>query len=84
MCGRYVSPNEASIEREFNLVHSEWQFPPSFNVAPAQSVPVIRTVEGLHQGLASAGVTAAAAWHQQRVATPSKRVGGGRATFGKR
>jgi len=23
MCGRYVSPNEASIEREFNLVHQE-------------------------------------------------------------
>jgi hypothetical protein len=34
MCGRYVSPDEASIEREFNLVHSEWQFPSSFNVAP--------------------------------------------------
>lgn len=25
MCGRYVSPDEASIEREFNLVHTEWQ-----------------------------------------------------------
>jgi putative SOS response-associated peptidase YedK len=46
MCGRYVSPDEASIEREFNLVHSEWQFPPSFNVAPTQSVPVIRSVDG--------------------------------------
>ena len=27
MCGRYVSPDEAAIEREFNLVHTEWQFP---------------------------------------------------------
>ena len=42
MCGRYVSPDEASIEREFNLVHQEWQFPASFNVAPTQSVPVVR------------------------------------------
>jgi putative SOS response-associated peptidase YedK len=50
MCGRYVSPDEASIEREFNLVHHEWQFPPSFNVAPTQIVPVIRAVEGQHQG----------------------------------
>jgi hypothetical protein len=30
MWGRYVSPDEASIEREFNLVHSEYQFPPEF------------------------------------------------------
>ena len=46
MCGRYVSPDEASIEREFNLVHQEWQFPPSFNVAPTQTVPIVREVEG--------------------------------------
>jgi putative SOS response-associated peptidase YedK len=50
MCGRYVSPDEASIEREFNLVHSEWQFPPSFNVAPSQSVPVIRSLDGKPHG----------------------------------
>ena len=50
VCGRYVSPDEASIEREFNLVHSEWQFPSSFNVAPTQSVPVIRAVEGKPHG----------------------------------
>jgi putative SOS response-associated peptidase YedK len=42
MCGRYVSPDEASIEREFNLVHAEWSFPPSYNVAPTQDVPAIR------------------------------------------
>jgi putative SOS response-associated peptidase YedK len=58
MCGRYVSPDEASIEREFNLVHTEWQFPPSYNVAPTQDVPVIRlnkagdrTLARLHWGL---------------------------------
>ncbi len=50
MCGRYVSPDEASIEREFNLVRSEWQFPPSYNVAPTQNVPVIRSVEGKPRG----------------------------------
>jgi putative SOS response-associated peptidase YedK len=42
MCGRYVSPDEASIEREFNLVRTEWQFPASYNVAPTQNVPVVR------------------------------------------
>ena len=51
MCGRYVSPDEASIEREFNLVHMEWHFPPSFNVAPTQQVPVIRVRKGARQGI---------------------------------
>ncbi len=41
MCGRYVAPDEAAIEREFALVRSEWQFPPSYNVAPTQQVPVV-------------------------------------------
>jgi putative SOS response-associated peptidase YedK len=50
MCGRYVSPDEASIEREFNLVRAEWQFPPSYNVAPTQQVPVICAVDGQWQG----------------------------------
>jgi hypothetical protein len=40
--GRYVSPDEAPIEREFYLVHQEWQFPSSFNVAPTQQVPILR------------------------------------------
>jgi putative SOS response-associated peptidase YedK len=42
MCGRYVSPDEASIEREFNLVRTEWRFPANFNIAPSQPVPAIR------------------------------------------
>jgi putative SOS response-associated peptidase YedK len=50
MCGRYVSPDEAAIEREFTLVRTEWQFPPSFNVAPTQQVPVIRTIDGERRG----------------------------------
>lgn len=51
MCGRYVSPDEASIEREFNLVHMEWHFPSSFNVAPTQQVPTVRTQGGERQGV---------------------------------
>ena len=51
MCGRYVSPDEASIEREFNLVHMEWQFPTSFNVAPTEEVPVVRMRKGVLQGI---------------------------------
>jgi putative SOS response-associated peptidase YedK len=50
MCGRYVSPDEASIEREFNLVHQEWQFPASFNVAPTQQVPILREIDGVKRG----------------------------------
>lgn len=46
MCGRYVSPEDAAIEREFDLVHTEWQFPASYNVAPTQLVPVVRMRAG--------------------------------------
>ncbi len=51
MCGRYVSPDDASFEREFNLVRAEWQFPPSYNVAPTQQVPIVRVRDGVRQGL---------------------------------
>jgi putative SOS response-associated peptidase YedK len=51
MCGRYVSPDEASIEREFDLVHREWEFPPSYNVAPTDTVPIVRvTSNGERRG----------------------------------
>jgi putative SOS response-associated peptidase YedK len=50
MCGRYVSPDDAAIEREFNLVHTEWKFPASYNVAPTQPVPVVRQVDGERRG----------------------------------
>jgi putative SOS response-associated peptidase YedK len=46
MSRRYVSPDQISIEQEFDLVRSEWDFPTNFNVAPSQSVPVIRVIEG--------------------------------------
>jgi putative SOS response-associated peptidase YedK len=50
MCGRYVSPEDAAIEREFTLLHTEWRFPPSFNVAPTQEVPIVRLRDGKRQG----------------------------------
>jgi putative SOS response-associated peptidase YedK len=50
MCGRYVAPDDAAIEREFNLVRTEWQFPTSFNVAPTHAVPIVRRVDGELQG----------------------------------
>ncbi len=42
MCGRYVSPGAAAIEREFSSTPREWRFEPSFNVAPSQQVPAMR------------------------------------------
>ncbi|HEY3851027.1 MAG TPA: SOS response-associated peptidase family protein, partial [Steroidobacteraceae bacterium] len=51
MCGRYVSPEDAAIEREFNLLHTEWRFPPCFNVAPTQEVPIVRMRDGRRQGV---------------------------------
>lgn len=51
MCGRYVSPDSAAIEREFNIVRDEWKFPTNFNVAPTQTVPIIRSVDGTLQGV---------------------------------
>jgi putative SOS response-associated peptidase YedK len=51
MCGRYVSPDEGSIEREFTLVRHEWQFPASYNVAPTQQVPIVRAKHGGLEGL---------------------------------
>jgi putative SOS response-associated peptidase YedK len=50
MCGRYVSPDDSAIEREFNLVRTEWQFPQSYNVAPTHLVPIVRTVDGERTG----------------------------------
>jgi putative SOS response-associated peptidase YedK len=53
MCGRYVSPDEASIEREFNLVRQEQDIAPSYNIVPTQRVPVVDTIRILTSFLAS-------------------------------
>jgi putative SOS response-associated peptidase YedK len=50
VCGRYVSPDDAAIEREFNLIRTPgFDIGPNFNVAPTQSVPVVRSVKGVRQ-----------------------------------
>lgn len=48
MCGRYVHPDEAALEREFNLTGPRvpdpvsQHFKDNYNVAPASKVPVVR------------------------------------------
>ena len=51
MCGRYVSPEEAAIEREWNRVRirnplglDRTRFNPNWNVAPTHQVPALRRV----------------------------------------
>jgi putative SOS response-associated peptidase YedK len=43
MCGRYVSPDTAAIERAWQIARSSGElFPRRFNVAPTISVPILR------------------------------------------
>ena len=42
MCGRYVTPDEAAIERLWNLTKKIPAFPRSWNVAPGATVPLLR------------------------------------------
>jgi putative SOS response-associated peptidase YedK len=48
MCGRYVSPEQAAIERAFAV--TMLLFDRSYNVAPTQPVPVVRSAEGKREG----------------------------------
>lgn len=49
MCGRYVSPDEAAIERAFELPHAGRGIPAHYNLAPSGRAPVIRWVDGAAQ-----------------------------------
>jgi len=57
MCGRYVLPNEDLIADNFTIHESRWGFELSYNVAPTQTVPVIRrepegrVLDGMRWGL---------------------------------
>ena len=51
MCGRYVSPSAAALEREFKVIPRDWHFGSSFNVAPTQRVPAIRKVADGEEGV---------------------------------
>lgn len=44
MCGRYVSPEQAAIERAWHIGRRNWPewIRPSFNVAPTSVVPIVR------------------------------------------
>jgi putative SOS response-associated peptidase YedK len=51
MCGRYVSPSAAALEREFRTIPRDWHFGSSYNVAPTQRVPAIRRAEHGDEGV---------------------------------
>lgn len=51
MCGRYIIEQQKKFERAVRLGRIRWEFEPSYNVAPSQSVPVIRAQDGLHEGV---------------------------------
>jgi putative SOS response-associated peptidase YedK len=47
VCGRYVSPGEAAIERFWHLGHGGGKaFGPRYNAAPTQALPVVRARAG--------------------------------------
>jgi putative SOS response-associated peptidase YedK len=46
MCRCYVSPDAATIEREFGLGRTGWEFAANFNTTPAHWVPAIRADNG--------------------------------------
>jgi len=46
MCGRYVTPGQLDVEREFAVIRPLWQFEPSWNVAPTRQVPAVRLAQG--------------------------------------
>lgn len=54
MCGRYVAPDTAAIERQWRLVPGGAAFECRFNVAPAADVPVLKNDKEGRLVLASA------------------------------
>lgn len=51
MCGRYVTRDQAAVEQAFSVVKPWWHFEPSYNVAPTQSVPLVRMTEDGREGV---------------------------------
>jgi putative SOS response-associated peptidase YedK len=51
MCRCYVSPDNISIEREFEPVGPQWKFAANFNTTPRQRVPVVRVIDGIREGV---------------------------------
>jgi putative SOS response-associated peptidase YedK len=51
VCGRYILAQQAKFERELCLGRIHWAFSARYNVAPSQSVPVVRASEGVCEGV---------------------------------
>ena len=51
MCGRYVTKDQAAVERAFSIVKPWWRFDQSYNVAPSQLVPVVRSAASEREGV---------------------------------
>lgn len=51
MCERYVTPQQAEVEREFRVAQPWWTFTASFNVSPGRNTPVVRLYDGEPEGV---------------------------------
>lgn len=51
MCGRYILRQIAQAERAFALDRLSWTFSASYNIAPTQSVPVVRINGEIREGV---------------------------------
>jgi len=51
VCGRYILAQQAKFERELRLGRIHWEFTARYNVAPSQSVPVVRMTDGACEGV---------------------------------
>jgi len=51
VCGRYITTQAAAFERAVRVGKITWQFEASYNVAPTQSVPVVREQDGKSVGI---------------------------------
>ncbi len=66
MCGRYVSPDQASIERHWNLIRGGNPYARRYNVAPSTPVPVLQQpADGGALTLAAARWGLIPAWWKQ-------------------
>jgi putative SOS response-associated peptidase YedK len=61
VCGRYVKKGQAAIERAFSVVKPWWRFEPIYNVAPTQSVRVVRLAKGVETALSESDIQRLAA-----------------------
>ena len=51
MCDRYVLHRVSLADQEFQVSRLAWSFEPSYNIAPHQPVPVVRSAHGEREGV---------------------------------